>query len=253
MTDAGLAELAPWRVTYPSGEYELAGYLFRPQQPEGAGLLPAVVVNHGSGGLGPRLRGVAEALNRLGYVALLAVRRGYNANPGPNWRSIVTAPFPSEEYGRQLAAALPQENDDVIAAAAWLARQPGVDGNRLAVMGVSFGGIMTTLALARPHPFRAGVNFAGAAMNWDRVAAARALMLDAVRRVDVPLFLIQALNDYSIQPTYALGAELARLGKPHEARIYAAHGTTHQDGHGLFVTGIDTWLDDVGRFLARWG
>ena len=41
--------------------------------------------------------------------------------------------------------ALRQENDDVLAALAWLREQPGIDPRRIGVMGISFGGIMTML------------------------------------------------------------------------------------------------------------
>jgi dipeptidyl aminopeptidase/acylaminoacyl peptidase len=148
--------------------------------------------------------------------------------------------------------ALTQENDDVLAAAAWLAAQPGIDPGRLVVMGISFGGIMTVLAAAGSGYFRAAVNFAGAAMTWDAAPALRTALLEAVRRLEVPIFLIQASNDFNLAPTYALGAELARLGKPHETRIYGPCGTTPVEGHRFAMIGIPTWRGDVQRFLHRW-
>jgi carboxymethylenebutenolidase len=244
-----LSELAPMRVSYPSAGRELAGYLFRPA---GAGPFPAMLVNHGSGGLGPRLGRVAGEVNRFGYAAFLPVRRGYNENPGPHWRSHLTADEWSEAWGRQMVDALSQENDDVLAALAWLREQPGIDPTRIGIMGISFGGIMTTLAVSRVDDFRAAVNFAGAAMNWERNVPVREMMLEAIRRVETPIFLIQAVNDFSLGPTYGLGAELARLGKPHEARIYGPSGTTPQEGHGFFTSGVETWSPDVRRFLASW-
>ena len=244
-----LRALEPWAVTFPSAGRELAGYLFAP---EGSGRLPALIVNHGSGGLAPRMRPVAEALNRMGYVAFLPIRRGYNGNPGPHWRSLVMAPEGSPERGRQLVDTLSAENDDVLAALAWLEGHERVEADQIGIMGISFGGIMTTLAIGRSPRFKAAVNFAGAAMNWEQAPALRETMLEAVRRTQTPLFLIQAQNDFSLGPTYDLGAELARLGKPHEARIYPPNGTTREDGHAFITADVPAWSADVGRFLTRW-
>jgi len=64
--------------------------------------------------------------------------------------------------------------------------------------------------------------------------------------------LAQAFNDHSLQPTYAIGAELARCGRPHETRVYPAIGDEPMTGHGIFATGVDLWRSDIERFLARW-
>lgn len=249
MAGVDLGALAEWEVAYPSEERDLAGYLF---MPVGEGPFAAMVINHGSAGLTPVMRGVAEAFTAMGYAAFIAVRRGYHDNPGPNWRSHLSAPEGSDEWGRQIVDALRQENDDVLAARDWLTTQPGIDPARIGVTGTSFGGIMTLLAIGRSDRFRAAVNFAAAAMTWERAPALQAALLDAVRATTVPLFLIQAQNDYSLAPTYALGAELARLGKPHETRVYPPNGEGPGAGHALFTTGVATWSNDVQRFLARW-
>lgn len=249
MIDTDLTALARWRVTYPSADRDLAGYLF---VPSGDGPFPTMIVNHGSAGFAPIVRDVAAEANRCGYAAFLPVRRGYHENPGPHWQSHLTAAEGSDAWGNQVVDALRQENDDVLAALDWLTRQPRIDTGRIGVMGVSFGGIMTLLAIGRINRFKVAVNFAAAAMTWERAPALQEALLDAVRATAVPLFLIQAQNDFSLAPTYVLGAEFARLGKTHETRIYAPNGTTPMEGHGLFTTGIPTWSADVERFLSRW-
>ena len=60
---------------------------------------------------------------------------------------------------------------DVIAAADWLARQPYVDGNRMAAGGGSYGGYLTSLILGRPHPFKALVAHAAVYNLYTQVAA----------------------------------------------------------------------------------
>lgn len=54
------------------------------------------------------------------------------------------------------------EYNDVVAAAHFLGRQPGVDGSRLGIWGGSYGGYLTALALARnSNLFKAGVDLHG--------------------------------------------------------------------------------------------
>jgi dipeptidyl aminopeptidase/acylaminoacyl peptidase len=48
--------------------------------------------------------------------------------------------------------------EDVIIGAEWLRKQTGVDSSRIAIMGASYGGYITLLALTKkPHVFAAGV------------------------------------------------------------------------------------------------
>lgn len=249
ITDAELAQLEPYRTSYPSDGHDITAYLLRPA---GDGPHPAIVVCHGSGGLMHRFPEVAQTFVDLGFVTMVAGRRGYNGNPGRHWTSYVVAPEGSAAWSDQVVEAMWAENDDVLAAADWLVQQPGVDRDRLFVTGYSVGGINTTLALSRTDRFRAGVNFAGSALIWEQGPSIRTMLLEAVRRTRTPLMLIQAANDRSLEPTYNLGLELARGGKPHEARIYAPCGATMEEGHRFFMLGIDAWRDDVARFLRRW-
>ena len=85
----------PSRVTYPSASYTLQGYLLLPvgQEP-----FPAVIFQHGSAGLMPSNRSGIEALRRMGYAVFVALRRGHNNNPGPNWLSLVPSPWGSPEW-----------------------------------------------------------------------------------------------------------------------------------------------------------
>ena len=64
--------------------------------------------------------------------------------------------------------------------------------------------------------------------------------------------LIQAGDNVHLTPTYVLGGELARLGKPHETRIYEPIGVERGDGHAVFNKAPWLWRHDVERFLARW-
>jgi carboxymethylenebutenolidase len=120
------------------------------------------------------------------------------------------------------------------------------------MLGSSFGGVLTVLALGESTELRAGVSFAGPSMTWPPHAPAlQQAMLAAIAAGQAPLFLAQAYNDNSLAPTYAMGAELARLGRPHETRIYPPIGEGPGGGHGMFGTGVELWRRDVESFLAR--
>ena len=61
--------------------------------------------------------------------------------------------------------------------------------------------------------------------------------------------LIHAANDYDTAAGSALGAELARLHKPHVLKIYPPIGRTPEDGHNLVYLAIPEWEPDVFQFL----
>lgn len=65
--------------------------------------------------------------------------------------------------------------------------------------------------------------------------------------------MIQARNDYRVEPSRVLDAELDKEGAPNPARVYGAFGPTTQDGHWKFGArrdGIAVWPADVSAFLA---
>ena len=68
----------------------------------------------------------------------------------------------------------------------------------------------------------------------------------------MPLFLIQAANDYSIRPTRELAASLAGTGKIVQSKIYPAFGVNPDEGHLLESRGPAIWAEDVRRFLERY-
>ena len=164
----------------------------------------------------------------------------------------MTAEFGTAEYDQGLSARLGREADDVVAAVDWLAARAEVAGDRIGLMGSSFGGVMSLLAAARHPRLRCAVDFAGAAMNWERTPTLRRTMVDAVRGLAVPIALAQAENDYSTAPTRELAAECARLGKAHAARVFLAFGLTADEGHLFFQNGAPIWGPWLRAFLDRW-
>jgi dienelactone hydrolase len=255
LIDTDLADhpLCPSEHAFTSGGYALKAYLYLPP---GDGPWPLVVYNHGSGvdqgAVDVVQPGVAATLNGWGLACLMPHRRGYGNSSGPSWRSeCPDEPF-SDAYNQQILARLDRESDDVVAAYHMARALPGIDGGRVAVMGSSFGGVNTLFAAAKEPGFRCAVEFAGAAMNWDRNPTLAAAMIEAARRVTCPIFFIQAENDFSIRPTRELAAALADRGPRMRGHVYPPFGLTNWEGHLLAGRGPMIWGPDVRDFLETW-
>jgi dienelactone hydrolase len=244
--------MVPRELTFESGGHVLKGYL---HVPPGPGPFPLMITNHGSGidkGNEDVSRpGTAALLASWGIASFLPHRRGYGNSTGPGWREEVSAPFGSETYDQQLASRLDAEAGDILAALDLVAALPMIDMRHIGVMGSSFGGTTTLLAASKTDRFTCAIDFAGAAMNWDRTPGLRALMLDAAARVTCPIFYIQARNDYSIRPTEEIPASLTGNGGAVYARIFPAFGINPHEGHLLESRGPVIWADTVRDFLER--
>lgn len=133
--------IAQSEVAYPSGDLTVRGFLFLPP---GSGRHPAVVLNHGGvSGVSADMKRRGRDLARLGYVVLEPAYRGEGGSEG---RIEVAA----------------GEVQDVLAAAAILARHPRVRADRMAVAGSSHGALVSVLAVARePERFRCLVEACG--------------------------------------------------------------------------------------------
>lgn len=244
--------VAPREIAFSSAGYALKGYLFLPP---GKGPFPAMICNHGStinkDTLDVCRPGTAALLMSWGIASFLPHRRGYGNSEGPGWREEASAEFGTPDYDAQVSARLGRESDDVIAALNVVAALPEIRSDHIGVMGSSFGGINTLLSAAKTDRFRCAVEFAGAAMNWERTPALRQLMTQAALKLTQPIFFIQAANDYSIRPTQELAAALAPTGKTVWSKIYPAFGLTPEEGHLFESRGSRLWADDVRMFLER--
>ena len=232
-------------VAFPSGNLQLRGFIWKPPS---TGSFPALLWNHGSEKLPGWLPTLGPEFVRRGYVFFVPHRRGQGRSPGPYIQDELQAAPPAQR-GQAFVRLHEIHLDDQMAALAWLKTQPFVDARRLAVAGCSYGGIQTTLAAERGDGYRAAVNFAGAAQSWAPVPEIRDRLIVAVRNAKIPIFFIQAENDYDLTPSRVLSREMDRTGKPFRLKIYPPHGTSRQDGHDFCVKGIDIWGADVFPFL----
>lgn len=153
---AGVARADDREASFAGGGagVTLAGTLTTPTW---EGPWPAVVMVTGSGpqdrdesllGQKPFLA-IAESLRAAGIAALRYDDRGVGASTG-DFSASTTDDFAA----------------DAAAAVAWLAEQPGIDRERIAVLGHSEGAIIAAILAANPGvPIRAGVMLAGSGVN----------------------------------------------------------------------------------------
>jgi len=245
--------IVPREIVVTSAGRALRGYFF---SPPGPGPFPCLILNHGSGidkgSLDVCRPGMAALLMSWGVASFLLHRHGYGNSPGPGWREEVTAEYGTPAYGAQIVARLDRESDDVLAALEPVAALPEVRAGHIGVMGSSFGGTNTLLAASKSSRFTCAVDFAGAAMNWEPVPQLREHMLAAARRLVMPIFFLQAENDYSTGPTRDLAAAAEGPGKVVWSKIFAAFGLTPLEGHLLEGQGSMLWAPDMRRFLERY-
>lgn len=242
---ASSQEMIVQTVTYRNGDLELRGFLYRPQ---GNGPFPAIVYNHGSEKTLAYVDNLARPFVRQGYVFFAPNRRGQGRSPGP-YIGDQLAGLSGAEYGRALVRLHEEQLSDQLAGLAFLKAQPFIRPDRVGVFGWSFGGIQTLLAVEQ-DAYRAAVNCAGAAQTWNQSPELRERLLAAVRAARSPIFFLQAKNDYSLSALEALSAEMARLGKPHQVRVYPDFGSSAQQGHEFCALGAEEWGPEVFAFFA---
>ncbi|HUI83548.1 MAG TPA: S9 family peptidase [Candidatus Binatia bacterium] len=139
----------PYLVHYPSrdGKWTISAFAYVPNSIQPNGKFPAIVYIHG----GPAAQSV-DSFNRL---IQYMVNQGYLVI-APNYRG-------STGYGKAFTDANMgdgggQELNDVLDAAEWIRKSPFVDPKKLIVMGGSYGGYLTMMAVTKaPDMWAAGV------------------------------------------------------------------------------------------------
>jgi dienelactone hydrolase len=239
----------PQEVTFPAGQLLLHGRLF---VPDGDGPFPAILWNHGSERApGPYLPGLARPFVAAHYVFFAPFRRGQGTSPGPYIVDQVQAAPPADRA--QLTVDLLEDQvADQLAGLAYLQSQPFVDPTHITVMGGSFGGIQTLLGAEANPGYIAAVDCSGAAQSWRGNIPLQQRLEQAAMNITIPVFLLQAQNDYDLSPTNVLGPMFQQLGKPVKTQIYAPYGsgTVGQEGHNMCFLGADVWAQDALDFIS---
>lgn len=145
-------------VRYPSFDgLEIPGILYRPRTASARNKAPALVFVHGGPG-GQTRRGYSALVQHLvnhGYAVFGANNRG-SSGYGKTFYNM-----DNRRHGEV-------DLDDIVHARRYLETLDWVDGERIGVMGGSYGGYMVAAALAfRPDAFDVGVDIFGVT-NWSR-------------------------------------------------------------------------------------
>ena len=243
-------------VTFRSAGLKLTGFLFKP---EGAGPFPALLWNHGSErapGRGRQFDAAAEIFGRAGYVLFAPVRRGHDGSEGEYIVDQIN--HARESAGPQAANRLvvrmleTEQLDDQLAGLAYLKGLPFVDSSRIVVAGCSYGGIQTLLGAESGAGYRAAVAISPAALSWQGNPLLQTRLLHAVRKIEIPVMILQPPKDASLEPVHVLGGEFKRLGKPFVGKVYPLEGPEDQQGHCFGgAIGMHVWADDVLAFLKQ--
>jgi dienelactone hydrolase len=141
---------------------------------------------------------------------------------------------------------------DQLAGLEYLKNLPFIDTNRIAVMGFSFGEIQTILAVERAPGYRVAVDCSGAAQTWKSSSNLRARLTAAAGKATIPVFFLQAENDYDLTPNRVLSEEMRKTGQAVETKVYPAFGSGRRDGHGFCVRGAEIWGPDVLKFIETY-
>ena len=251
----GQSSLIADTVSFTSGDLQLKGLLWKPS---GGTKFPAILFNHGSEpNIGRYLAEVVPAFLEQGYAFFVPFRRGQGLSKGQGryivdeLDSVSKAGDISGRFKLMIDLHETTQLQDQLAALAFLKKQPAVDSGRIAVAGISFGGIQTMLMAGQSTGIRATLNFAGAAMVWERSAEVAAWLKQMAGKTTIPVYFIQAENDFSIKPTMELSAEMKKYGKTAEMKIYPSNGKTPMDGHS-FIAQSKIWGPDVFPKLKEW-
>jgi len=240
--------LRPSVVAFRSGPNELHGFLYRPA---GNGPFPAIVFNHGSERLPGPMTGQAEFYVNHGFVLFVPHRRGHGRSSDVG-RYIEDVLREKSDDPQVFVDELVAQLDDVMAAIAYVGSLPGVDPKRIAVSGCSLGGIESLLAAERGAGIVAAIDFAGASVTWASNAALQERMKRAARNAKVPVFFLQAENDYDTAPSKVLSEEMRLAGKPARVHVFPPRGSTPDEGHGFCRGGErPPWGEEVLAFLKE--
>ncbi|HEV8481970.1 MAG TPA: acetylxylan esterase [Blastocatellia bacterium] len=282
---------------FTGGRAILKGWLYLPANSSVADSprdLPLIVHNHGSDKSAGTQCEMAAYFTGKGFAFFVPHRRGQGKSTGTYFSDFLdlfcgrTDQNPYGTCGRignnaALLVYLQDQTFEVAQAISYVSSLKNsaghriVNPNKIAIMGHSFGGIVTLFNNRLLTNHQAAIDIAGASESWefydgddetdgdntpDNSASIR-ILKDAVRDANRPIFFFEPKNDVSIRPTVVLSKVAGDQNERFQAAIYGpvppdpgekTIDTTH--AHGKFVTDHDEvrkWGPAVVEFLARFG
>jgi carboxymethylenebutenolidase len=252
----------PDTVAVSSGNLLLKGLLWHPI---GTGVFPTIIFCHGSYVTNGLRYDVVQQTSVLGplfakndYVFLGLFRQGtgLSKNQGKNSADLMSKAL--KEKGQQERNKVQmhqlQTNDlqDISSGLAFLRQRKDVDTNSIAVIGHSFGGSLALLVTEHDPDIKAVVVFGAAGFSWNRSPQLRIGLIEAIKKINVPVMLVYAQNDYSLDPAYSLDSAMTLSGKQHLLKIYPQYGKSSTEGHNIVFQDPDLWKEDVFKFLRQY-
>ena len=279
----------PWFISSlrTDGVIKLKGYLYLPggkSISDSLDELPAIIYNHGSGSTNHgqivnHACEMAEYFTSRGFAFFIPHRRGHGDSTGMyvgDFVDIMAANQSSAAKHAWTLLYLQDQTYEVSRAIDFLstlknsAKKPVIDMNKVAIMGHSYGGMVTLFNNNLLTTHKAAVDIAGASESWDAYdnedgsldnsSASIDVLKAAVRGANKPIFFFEPKNDVSTRPTIVLSKVAGDADERYQAAIYGPvpldPGETTTDAHSKFVTEqdqVEKWGPAVIEFLARHG
>jgi dipeptidyl aminopeptidase/acylaminoacyl peptidase len=239
-------------ITHAADGLEIHNQLFLPKDLKPGEKRPAIVFVHG----GPAREMLpayhymqfyhwAYAFNQwLADQGYIVMSINYRSGVGYG-RSFRTAPG-TEARGNS-------EYQDVVAGGKYLQSRPDVDASRVGIWGLSYGGLLTSQALARNSDmFVAGVDLAGVHLYGQSLAdTALSYKSSAISAIDTwksPVFLLQGDDDRNVDFSQMVG--LVQLLRAHN--VYFELTVIPDDQHESMIhSNWVTTFGKMGDFLRR--
>ncbi len=222
------------------GDVELFGYLARPRAPA-TGPRFGVVVIHENRGLTDHLRDVARRLAKAGFVAL-APDLGSRGGGTPKVGDMISA-FLGDRMRR------PDLVKDLSASLDHLAKQSGVNPDKLGAVGFCYGGGMTWEIAAANPKVAAAVPYYGPIPNpIDPLMNTQAAILAHYADGDMN---VNGVNNANIMATEKI---LKDAGKIFEKRIHlGARHAFNNDTSGSYneTEAVSAWADTLAWFRTH--
>ena len=265
LAGATAAELAGTEVSVPlTIDGETVDLVATEYRPAGKGPFPAIVLSHGSPGTPKERVGYtakypvpSAVFVKWGFVVLSPLRRGYGKTGGTWEEGFGSCQDPSfVEAGLETA-------NDIAAAVEYLREQPGIDPDRIVLVGQSAGGWGSLAAASRSDlPIRGVVNFAGGRGGKQRGIANNNCAPDRLvaaagtlgKTTKVPTLWLYTENDQFFAPQLSRRMHTAYTtsGARADYHLLPAIG---DDGHSLInlAKGVPLWEDKVAAFFRAIG
>jgi dienelactone hydrolase len=218
------------------------------------GRLPIALIAHGKTGTQERMSdqhtqdyiGQARDLARRGWLAVVAMRRGFGRSDGP-------LPVDLSCASTSFLDRLESDADDLAATLHSISLRPDADPAHVIVIGESTGGVDATALSARNPPgLMAVINVSGG-MRFDECPKEEELVA-AFRtygaRSRVPSLWIYARNDSFFRPELVERMRAAYLEGGGIAKLVMLE-PDGKDGHAIFATstGRVKWLSEMDSLL----